>query len=78
MGHDNMSNWLLKKLNPVLNHPLAYLINRSLEEGYMPLSWKKAKIIPIFKNKGSKLDLANYRPISILPTFSKVIEKNSQ
>ena len=42
--------------------------------GLFPKSLKKAKILPIFKNK-NKLDITNYRPIYILPVISKVYKK---
>ena len=48
--------------------------NKSLASGIFPKPWKEATISPIFKN-GSKDDVNNYRPISILPTLSKIIKK---
>ena len=50
------------------------IINKSFELGIFPKALKLAKVIPIFK-AGSRLDVNNYRPISLLPTFSKIIEK---
>ena len=50
------------------------VVNKSLTSGIFPQPWKEAKISPIFKT-GSKDDVNNYRPISILPTLSKIIEK---
>ena len=47
---------------------------RSLETGVVPTEWKIAKVIPIFKS-GSMAEIDNYRPISILPTLSKILEK---
>lgn len=54
--------------------PLTILINRSLEEGIFPTELKIAKVIPLYKAK-EKNSLLNYRPISILPTISKIFEK---
>ena len=54
--------------------PLTYLINSSFESGTFPEELKLAKVIPIFKS-GDKQDISNYRPISILSFFSKVLEK---
>ena len=54
--------------------PLAHIINLSMELGQIPSEWKSAKIIPIYK-AGPKSDMGNYRPISILPVVSKVIER---
>ena len=50
------------------------IINKSFELGLYPNSLKLGKVIPIFK-AGSKLEVNNYRPISLLPTLSKIIEK---
>lgn len=49
-------------------------MNSSLATGVVPTEWKMAKVIPIFKS-GSKAEIDNYRPISILPTMSKILEK---
>ena len=53
---------------------LAELINCSFTTGVFPQSLKAAKVIPIYK-KGERDNLTNYRPISILPYFSKIFEK---
>ena len=50
------------------------MINKSLASDVFPAIWKHAKVNPVFK-AGSKDDVNNYRPISILPTLSKIIEK---
>ena len=49
-------------------------INQSLLTGIYPSDWKLAKVTPIFKN-GSKTDLNNYRPISVIPAVAKIFEK---
>ena len=53
---------------------LLNLINKSLDQGLFPQSLKRAKKNPIFKSK-DKLNIVNYRPISILPIICKVYEK---
>ena len=53
---------------------LTHIFNRVIETGYIPNDWKKARIMPIYKGD-SKLDPVNYRPISVLSTIAKVIEK---
>ena len=53
---------------------LINCINKSIETGYFPDSLKEANITPIFK-KDDPLDKSNYRPVSILPLISKVIER---
>ena len=73
-GIDNISNNLLKKLSEALLTPLEILFNRSLLEGVFPKWMKMAEVIPLYKCKERDL-LTNYRPISLLITVSKVLEK---
>ena len=73
-GEDEISSRILKAIANVIVEPLAYCINLSLLSGIVPCKTKIAKIIPIFKS-GDKNNKSNYRPISILPTLSKVLEK---
>lgn len=54
--------------------PVTHLVNLSIRVGKFPQSWKQAIITPIFK-AGAKNQASNYRPISILPAFSKILEK---
>ena len=54
--------------------PLSNVINKSISQGIVPTCMKKAKIIPIYKAKDEQ-QFTNYRPISLLPTISKVLEK---
>ena len=53
---------------------MSTVINKSLEEGFFPTALKTARVIPIYK-AGSKTEVSNYRPISLLSTFSKIYEK---
>ena len=69
-----MNPKLAKNFAKELSVPLAYLINNSFETGHFPDLLKIAKIMPIFK-QGDKLDPNNYRPIAILPLFSKIYER---
>ena len=73
-GHDGFSTYMLKKLNIPLSESLTYIINCSLKSGIFPDKIKLAKIIPIYK-KDDKSHLGNYRPISLLPAISKLLEK---
>ena len=73
-GVDNMCVKLLKLSSCVIVAPLTYLINVSLESGIFPTNWKSARICPIFKG-GNNSEACNYRPISILPILSKIIER---
>ena len=73
-GADFISNKLLKQIAPIIITPLHYLINLSLETGYVPHKLKIAKIVPVFKD-GDCHDYNNYRPISLLSSFAKLLEK---
>ncbi|ELU11249.1 hypothetical protein CAPTEDRAFT_71664, partial [Capitella teleta] len=73
-GHDNLSPYHMKLLISCLLHPLQILINRIITEGKFPTSLKASKIKLIHKR--NEMDLMNnYRPISLLPVTSKIIEK---
>ncbi len=73
-GHDNINSKFVKLIQHNLVSPLVILFNKSLETGIVPDLMKLAEIIPIYKSK-DKTSLNNYRPISLLPIFSKLIEK---
>ena len=73
-GVDFISNKLLRHIAPIIITPLHYLINLSLESGYIPRELKIAKIIPVFKD-GDCHQYTNYRPISLLSSFAKLLEK---
>ena len=65
---------LFKSLKNSLVSPLAIIFNKSMNTGIFPNIMKKAEVIPLFKG-GSKLVTSNYRPISLLLTISKLLEK---
>lgn len=73
-GADGICSKILKAIVNVIAEPFAHIINLSLQCGVVPCQTKVAKIIPVYKS-GDKSDFQNYRPISILPTFSKVLER---
>ena len=73
-GLDGISSTILKLSASEIAFSLSKLINRSFSEGKVPTIWKTAKIIPLHKN-GDKSLADNYRPISLLPVISKVIER---
>ena len=54
---------------------MAHLVNVSQRTGIFPDGGKIARVVPVYKNKGSKNLFENYRPISLLPVFSKIIER---
>ena len=70
---NGISPFILKLAAPVIATPLAFVISGSLSQATVPTCWKKAVIHPLHKKK-SKKDIANYRPVSILSTPSKVLE----
>ena len=73
-GLDSIPAKMIKIATPVIAKPFTHIINTSLESGVVPSSMKIAKVMPLFK-KGSTKFCSNYRPISILSVFSKVLEK---
>ena len=73
-GHDNISNVLLKELIDILAPVLTMVFNKSLETGEFPEVMKLAEVVPLFKGKEHYLS-NNYRPISLLTTISKILEK---
>ena len=74
IGLDKLSARLLKDAADVIAPVLTALINRSFTDGVFPEVWKSAKVTALFKD-GDKSLKDNYRPISILPTISKIIER---
>lgn len=74
-GKDQISSKLLKACAEELAVPLVYLANCSFGSGQFPSALKFSIVKPIYKKKGSRLDCNNYRPIVILSSFSKVLEK---
>ena len=73
-GFDNISTIILCSTIDEIVTPLAHIINQSFNTGIVPGNLKTVKVIPIFKS-GDNTVLNNYRPISILPAISKVLEK---
>jgi Reverse transcriptase (RNA-dependent DNA polymerase) len=73
-GNDNLPVSVVKSVAFELSIPLALVINHSFSKAIFPSALKIAKIIPLHKT-GPKTELSNYRPISLLNTFSKIFEK---
>lgn len=70
----NVPVFIFKLLNDILSPLVGSLFNSSVVEGKFPCCLKKAIVIPLFK-AGDRMTLNNYRPISLLPTLSKILEK---
>ena len=73
-GLDDISARLLKEACPEIVPSLTHIINLSIRCGYFPDEWKIPKVLPSYK-EDIKSDPDNFRPISILPFVSKIIEK---
>jgi len=73
-NYDEITTKILKISAPFISTPLNYIFNKSVISGIFPTRLKYATIKPIFKNRYKK-NVANYRPIFILPSFSKILEK---
>lgn len=72
-GFDEITSRLVKDVKDFILTPLAYLINMSFDSGVFPEKLKLAVVRPLFK-KGNPGNVSDYRPVSLLPTFSKVYE----
>lgn len=72
-GIDDVPNFVIKGCAMEICEPLSYIMNNSLNEGIFPDQLKKAQIKPLYK-KGDHNVLDNYRPINLLPSFSKIFE----
>ena len=72
-GLDGIPTFIIKGCSSILVPILTYIFNLSLSSGVFPTLWKTAAVVPVFK-KGSKAEVKNYRPISILNGFSKLFE----
>lgn len=74
VGIDGILTKLLQCVTDVLAQPLIYMFNLSFNNVVFPTKLKIAKVVPIFKGVDAA-SLVNFRPVSVLPTISKIIEK---
>ena len=72
-GYDSISNIMLKKAHDPFIQPLTLLINQTLSTGIFPNALKISRIKPLFK-QGKSFLFTNFRPISLLPSISKIYE----
>lgn len=74
MDSNDINMVIIKQVIQPITRPLTAVFNKSFETGIFPSNMKVAKVIPIFKN-GSRAEFNNYRPISLLSQFSKILEQ---
>ena len=73
-GFDNIDSYIVKQIAPQIVNQLADIFNKSFLTGIVPSKLKIAKVIPLYKAKDPAL-FSNYRSISLLPVFSKILER---
>ena len=73
-GLDLIDTKVVKLIRPVIVPALTHIVNLSISLRQFPSYWKNAKIIPLHK-KDDQLNPKNFRPVAILPVFSKVLER---
>ena len=74
-GMDNIDTYILKLTRKSIVPAVCHILNLSISANKFPTKWKIAKVVPLYKGKGSKLEPKNYRPVAILPILSKVLER---
>ncbi|KAI5721554.1 hypothetical protein M8J77_022256 [Diaphorina citri] len=74
-GEDDIPMTVIKKVIHPISGPLSFIFNSSFSTSTFPTLFKNAVITPIHKGKGVMTDLNNFRPISVLNNFSKILEK---
>ena len=74
MGPDGISGNTLKECRDELIEPIFEIIRYSLDSGKVPMQWKRAEVVPIYKSGGRDEPL-NYRPVSLTSVVCKMCEK---
>ena len=69
-----LTNWLIREFSVWLAEPLTAIFNASLCEGYVPLGWKLANVVPLPKQNPPRDITSDIRPISLTASLSKVLE----
>ena len=72
-GYDNISSNAVDETSDIFSNPLKYIFSLSLKQGIFPENLKIAKVSPVYR-KDQEFLLTNYRPVSVLPCFSKLLE----
>jgi hypothetical protein len=73
-GHDSLLPSIMKTVSRFISEPLTHIINLCFTQSVFPSELQQANVIPIHKG-GDAMLFSNYRPISILPVFSKIFER---
>ena len=73
-GPDNISGRMIELFGDNITFSLSIIFTNSINTGIFPSLWKSANVTPTHK-KDSKQIVNNYRPISLLPVFSKIFER---
>ena len=73
-GIDKISCKIIKIAAPAISDSLTFIFNQALTLSSFPNEWKMARVIPLYKN-GQRNIPGNYRPISVLPAISKIMER---
>ena len=73
-GWDDLRPRIMKLIKSCKKRPLAHICNRSFVTGIFPSELKIANVVPIFKS-GDDMVFSNYRPVSVLPVLSKILER---
>jgi hypothetical protein len=73
--YDGITTKMLKASAPYISSPLNYICNKSIMSGPFPTHLRYSIVKPLFK-KTDRENIANYRPISLLTSFSKVLKKS--
>ena len=71
---DHIPARFLKDSANAIGEVITHIINLSIQLGKVPIEMKRARVLPLFK-KNSRTDMKNYRPVSILPSVSKILER---
>ena len=73
-GWDELKPSIVKHVKHYIKYPLAHISNLSFKTGIFPDQLKLANVVPIYKSK-DRMEFSNYRPVSVLPVFSKILER---
>ncbi|ELU18443.1 hypothetical protein CAPTEDRAFT_71140, partial [Capitella teleta] len=73
-GQDSIKPNIIKLVSDEISQPLTHVINLIFQHNTVPDKLKFANITPIYK-AGDPKQVQNYRPISVLPAFSKIVER---